>query len=151
MFIEAQDPQARAIALLGVGSALDDRLDQPSGVWTGFVSPADKSRGTPFRIFLVCRRHMFFEGGVLMGHKASDMAGHALALSQGLHGVGGQAHVELFALQLMRHAVVVIVDFDVVVDVDGGDLPLGVFVELSVAMAKRWADRREQRVRGAIV
>ena len=28
----------------------------------------------------------------------------------------------------MRHAVVVIVDFDVVVDADGGDLPLGVFV-----------------------
>ena len=34
----------------------------------------------------------------------------------------------LFALQFMRHAVVVIVDFDVVVDADGGDLPLGVFV-----------------------
>ncbi len=71
---------------------------------------------------------MFFEGGVLMGHIASDMAGHAFALSQGLHGVGGQPNLELFALQFMRHAVVVIVDFDVVVDADGGDLPLGVFV-----------------------
>ena len=56
------------------------------------------------------------------------MAGHAFAFSEGLHGVGGQPNLELFALQFMRHAVVVIVDFDVVVDADGGDLPLGVFV-----------------------
>ena len=71
---------------------------------------------------------MFFDRGVLMGQIASDMAGHPLALSEDLHGMGGKPDLEFLALQLMGHAVVVIVDIDVVVDVDGGDLPLGVFV-----------------------
>jgi hypothetical protein len=31
---------------------------------------------------------MFFDRGVVMGDKASDMAGHALAFPEGLHGVG---------------------------------------------------------------
>ena len=86
-----------------------------------------------------------------MGHIASDLAGHAFAFSEGLHGVGGQPNLELFALQFMRHAVVVIVDFDVVVDADGGDLPLGVFVSFLWQWQSVWADRTEQRVRDAIV
>ena len=53
------------------------------------------------------------------------MAGHALAF-QGFDRMGRQPDFEFLLLQLMRHAVVVIVDFDVVVDADGGDLPLGV-------------------------
>ena len=114
--------------MLWVGAALDDGLHQSSGVGTGLLRPVDESGGTPFRILLVGGRHMFFEGGVLMGHITSDMAGHAFAFSEGLHGMGGKPDMEFFALQFIRHAVVVIVDFDVVVDVDGGDLPLGVFV-----------------------
>ena len=65
-----------------------------------------------------------------MGQKASDMGGHALAFLEGFYGMSRQAHVELFAQQSKRHAVVMFVDLDVVVDVDAGDLPLGVFVEL---------------------
>ena len=71
---------------------------------------------------------MFFERGVLVGDEASDVAGHALAPAQSLEGVGGKAHLEFFAFELVGHAVVVTVDFDVVVDIDGGDLPLGVLV-----------------------
>lgn len=56
------------------------------------------------------------------------MAGHPLALLEDLHGVGGKPDLELLTLQFMGHAVIVIVDFDVVVDVDGGNLPLGIFV-----------------------
>ena len=63
-----------------------------------------------------------------MGQEASDMGGHALAFVEGLHGMGSQAHIEFFAQQSKRHAVVMFVDFDVLVDVDGGDFPLGVFV-----------------------
>ena len=71
---------------------------------------------------------MFFDRGVMMENKATDMAGHALAFAKGLQGVGRKPDFEFLALQLIRHAVVVLVDFDVVVDADGGDLPLGVFV-----------------------
>jgi hypothetical protein len=38
--------------------------------------------------------------------------------------------MEFFTLLFIRHAVVVLVDFDVVVDVDGGNLPLGELVGL---------------------
>ena len=76
-------------------------------VWTSravwgpvFCAQLDESGGTPFRILLVRWRHMLFEGGVSMGQIASDMAGHALAFSEGLHGVGGQPDVELFALSV---------------------------------------------------
>ena len=89
---------------------------------------------------------MFFDRGVLMGNKATDMAGHALAFAKGLHGVGRKPDFEFFALEFVRHAVVVIVDFDVVVDADGGDLPLGVFVGFVRQWLERWADRRGQRV-----
>ena len=63
-----------------------------------------------------------------MGHITSDMTGHPLSLSQDLHGVSGKPDVELLPSQFIGHAVVVIVDFDMVVDVDGGDLPLSVLV-----------------------
>src|SRR3970282_2562063 len=52
MFLQAQDSQARAVALFGVGSALDDGLDQSSGVRAGLFGPADETGGTPFRIFV---------------------------------------------------------------------------------------------------
>src|SRR4030065_1224604 len=130
MFIEAQDSQTRAVGLFGAGSALDDSLNQSSGVRAGLFGPADESGGTPFGIGLVRRWHMFFDRGVLMGHKATGMVGHALAFAEGLHGVGRKPDFESFALQFTRHAVVVLVDFDMVVDADGGDLPLGVLVGL---------------------
>ena len=44
MFIQAQDSQTRAVGLFGVGSALDDGLNQSSGVRTGLFGPADESR-----------------------------------------------------------------------------------------------------------
>ena len=46
MFIEAQDSQARAIALFGVGAALDDGFYQSGGMGTGLLRPADESAGS---------------------------------------------------------------------------------------------------------
>ena len=42
--------------------------------------------------------------------------------------MGAKSDLESFAFQFIRHAVVVLVDFNVVIDVDTGDLPLGVLV-----------------------
>lgn len=128
--------------MFGVGTAVDDGFDESSGVRAGLLCPADKARGAPFRILPMRRRHMFFDRGVLMGYKATGMAGHALAFAKDLHGVVGEPDLESFAFKFIRHAVVVIVDFDVVVDVDGGKLPFGVLVgslwqRQSVGRAKR--------------
>ena len=153
MFLQAQDSQAGAVGLLGMGSAVDDLLDQSSGVRAGLLGPADDSGGSPFEIVLVRQRHMLFDAWCDDGAtKLRTWAGHALAFLEGLHGMGSQPHFEFFALAARkRHAVVMFVDFDVVVDVDGGDFPLGVFVEISRAVTERWADRRAKRVRGGIV
>ena len=56
------------------------------------------------------------------------MAGDALAAMEALDGVGGDAHVHLFFDERMGHGVVMAMDLDVIVDVDPGLLPLGVFV-----------------------
>src|SRR5438445_9581255 len=130
MFIEAQDAQTRAVGLFGVGSALDQGLNQSSGVRAGLLSPVDESGGAPFGVGLVGRWHVFFESGVVMGDKASKVGGYALAFAKGLHDVGREPDLESFAFEFIWHAVVVLVDFDVVVDVDGGDLPLGVLVRV---------------------
>ncbi len=128
MFLEIQNPQTRPITLFGMSAAVDDGLNESSRMGTGLVRTADESVGAPFRIFAMGRRHMLFEGGVPMGQIASDMAGHALSLSQDLDGVSGKPDVELLPSQFIGHAVVVIVDIDMIIDVDGGDLPLGVLV-----------------------
>ena len=54
------------------------------------------------------------------------MARHPLALREALHGLGAHPDIELLAHQLVGHAVIVVVDLDVVVDVDSRLLPLRV-------------------------
>ena len=66
------------------------------------------------------------------------MAGDALAAMEALDGVGGDAHVHLFFDERMGHGVVMAMDLDVIVDVDPGLLPLGVFVRFD----GKWAQGR---------
>src|SRR3990170_4692720 len=123
-----KNPKKTPIFLWGGPAPANNGFYQTSGVGTGLLAPADKPGRTPFRVFAMGRRHMFFEGGVPMGQIAPDMAGHPLSLSEDLHDVSSKPDVELLPLQFIGHAVVVIVDIDMVIDVDGSDLPLGVFV-----------------------
>jgi hypothetical protein len=58
--------------------------------------------------------------------QAAQVAGHPLAFGEALHRLGAHPHVQLLAHQLIRHAVVVAFDLDVVVDVHPRLLPLGV-------------------------
>ncbi|MNJ48823.1 hypothetical protein D3C77_440290 [compost metagenome] len=58
------------------------------------------------------------------------MAGHALVGVEALDGLRGQPYFELVFHQLIRHRVVVAVDFDVVVDVDAYLFPFGVDVRV---------------------
>ena len=63
-----------------------------------------------------------------MGDKTSDMSGDPLAFEERFHGSGGESDIDLFAQEAKRNAVVVLADFDVIVDIDGGQFPLGVLV-----------------------
>jgi hypothetical protein len=63
-------------------------------------------------------------------NEGSYVGRHPLAFLESFHGVGGQPDIELFSQQAERDAVVVFVDLDLVVDVNGGQFPLGVFIAL---------------------
>ena len=56
------------------------------------------------------------------------MAGDPFAAVKDLDCRGGDARLDLLAEQLVRHAVVVFADLDMVVEADPAALPLGVFV-----------------------
>ena len=63
--------------------------------------------------------HVLGHGGMAVLAVASLVAGHAPVFIEGRDGGGGHAHVELFAPELMRDAVLVTVHFDVIIDVHG--------------------------------
>ena len=56
------------------------------------------------------------------------MGGYPLALQETLDGVGAHSHVKFFSNELERHAVVMALDLDVIVDIDRGHSPLGILV-----------------------
>ena len=56
------------------------------------------------------------------------MRRHPRSFVEDLHGVGGEAHLDLDAQELIGHGVVVPVHLHVVVDADPGFLPLLVLV-----------------------
>lgn len=69
---------------------------------------------------------MFRQGRVLSPLEAADVGRHPLALMEDLDGLGVEPGVDLLPAQGVRGAVVVPLDVDVVVDADGGLLPLAV-------------------------
>lgn len=56
------------------------------------------------------------------------MSGHAMAAQEHVHGGGREACPHTMADEGVRHAVVVVIDVDVVVEGDRALLPLGVHV-----------------------
>jgi hypothetical protein len=59
------------------------------------------------------------------------MGGDSTALEEDLHRGIRKPNIELFMDQLVRNAVVVVVHFDVIVDIDPGALPFGIDIGLN--------------------
>ena len=68
---------------------------------------------------------MLPDGGVATRQKTAPMAADASVFVEAFDDVGSKAHIDLFFDQPVRHAVVVALDFDMVVDVDPGLFPFG--------------------------
>ena len=64
---EAEEAEARAIALLGMGPALEDGLDQRLGVRADPAAPADQARGRPLEVSAVRLGHVLGDRGVASG------------------------------------------------------------------------------------
>ena len=75
LFSQADDAQAGAETLLGMGFAFQDVGDQFFGVGSGLGRPADDSGGGPFQVLLMGFGHMFWEGGIAALAVTAGVAG----------------------------------------------------------------------------
>ena len=81
---EAQDAEARAVALLGVRAIGEDRLDQLLGGGPDALGPVDDPRRRPLQVLLVGLRHVRRDRRVAAALAAARMRGHALAALEDL-------------------------------------------------------------------
>jgi len=119
---QAQDAEAGTECLLRVTARVEHGGDEPRGVRSDLLGPADKSLRGPLAHTSVLLGHVRVDGGVMALARGAHV--------EALHGGRGQAYVELASNQGVGDAVVVAVDFAVVVDVDSGLFPLGEHVAL---------------------
>ena len=125
-FRQPQDPETGAVALLRVGAVGEERLHEGGGLHPDRRRPGYAPRGTPVPVPLVGQGHVGRDGGVAPPGGAPQMGGHALAALKDLHRARGEADVDHGPHQGMGDRVIVVVDFDMIVDGDLGDLPLAV-------------------------
>jgi hypothetical protein len=80
---------------------------------------------------------------------APRVSGNALAAMEYLDGARGDADIDLFADQGVRHRIEEALDLDVVIKADAGQPPFGIDVFRCRQRLQRWMlDRLEQRVPG---
>jgi hypothetical protein len=72
--------------------------------------------------------HMFGERRVAPGRVAAAMGSNPPVIEEDFDGGLGRPHVDLFVDERVGDTVVVLFEFDVVVDIDAGFLPDGEFV-----------------------
>jgi hypothetical protein len=85
-----------------------------------------------------------------MRAQAASMAGDPFAAMKDLDCRGGDARFDVLAEQLMRHAVVMLADLDVVVETDPAALPLGIFVGQRRQRSERGFARSENTALDAV-
>ena len=146
---QAHEAQTRAIALLGMRMARQQRGDERGGRGARRLRPADEARGRPLGVRPMRVRHVGGLGGVLATAPASAMRGDAPAFEKQFDRGGAEADLDPLVHELVGDAVVVVLDEDVVVDVHAGVAPLGEFVPTG----REWAEPRtiellEQRAAG---
>jgi hypothetical protein len=147
---QADDSEAGPVPLLGVGFALDDPPSKLAGARPGLLRPGDDARGGPLQILLMGLRPMSRLRGVAALFVAAQMDGDPAPGVEDLDGTLGDSHVDLLAEELVRDAVEVAEDLDVVVDVDSGLLPSREFVALLWKCTQERAFQRlEQGAPGA--
>src|SRR4051794_5578159 len=99
-------PTARAIAVLGVGPRVEDRLHQLGHRRTDGVAPRHQPGWGPFQMGTVCGRHVLTLGEEALSAVPTGVAGHAPTPMKDPHYPGGGAHFHGLTCQLVRHRVI---------------------------------------------
>ena len=94
--VEAQDAESRAIALLGMRTIGEDRLDERGRLRPNRAGPVDEARGRPLEVLAVGFGHVGRVGRMRAADGAPAMGGDALAAMEDHDGGGGQARVDVF-------------------------------------------------------
>ena len=120
---EAHQPEARAVALFGMRAALQNAGGEAARRRASLFRPGDQARRRPFGVRPMRVRHV----GDLRGKPApageARMPGDAVPLEEDFDGQLGHPGLDARVDQLIRHAVEVVVDLDVVIDVHATRLP----------------------------
>jgi hypothetical protein len=122
---EPIDPEAGAVALLGMTALFEDRFCEHFSARADAFGPAQDAIWRPFRLFLVRDGHVLVDGRVLAACVASRVATLAPPGVKHLQRRGRRAQPELLAMERVRGGVVVPVELGVIVDVETSLLPLG--------------------------
>src|SRR5580692_3457419 len=127
---EANNAETGAIALLGMGPALEDLLAERRRRWADPAGVLPDALDGPAGVAPVTGGHVFGNGGVFPVPARPDVDGDALAFVENLDAVGGQPRLDLGAGEAVGDGIIVGVDVDVIVDADPGQAPLAVFIGL---------------------
>ena len=88
--------------------------------------PVEHSAGRPFGMRPVRSRHVFRHRAVRAAMRTAAVRGHPLALEEAFDAARGKTNLDLLPDERVRHAVVMAIDLDVVIDVGAGLLPVRV-------------------------
>ena len=125
---QSHEPEARAVALLGMRAALEDARDEPPGGGAGLFGPRDQPRRRPFGVRPMRPRHVRELRGKSAAAGEARMRGDAPPVEEDFDGRLREARLDPRVHELIRHAVEVVVHLDVIIDVDATRLPFGQLV-----------------------
>src|SRR5258705_9343745 len=102
-------------------------LDDITRGRTNGYGPIQQPPRRPFPMRLMGLRHVLGSRRMFAASIAFGVAGDPLTVEPTFDRGAGDAYVDLLANQWMRHAVVMAIYFDVVIERHGREFPLGVF------------------------
>ena len=117
---EANNAETGAIALLGMGPALEDLLAERRRGRADLAGVVPDALDRPAGIAPMARGHVLRNGRVLPVSARPDVDGDALAFVENLDAAGGQPRLDLGAGEAVGDGIIVGIDVDVIVDADPG-------------------------------
>ena len=127
-FGQREQSEARAIRKLRMLSRLDQEAHEIASMGTDLDRPIEETPGTPCAVRTMMRGHMFRDRRMAAEPIGTSVRSDALIVMEKLDGRGGDADIELKTSERVRDAVVVAIDFDVIVNVSAAVLPRGKLV-----------------------
>ena len=115
---QSHEAQTRAVALFGVWPPFEDAGDEPARGGAGLFGPGDQPRGRPFGVRPMSAWHVRDLRGIAAAAGEAHVRGDRAVLEEDFDGRRRKARLDAFVDQLIRHAVEVVGDLDVIVDVD---------------------------------